>query len=44
MITDREQLSPNIYKFRSVKGDGDCFYRGLIFFLFLIECSLATVV
>ena len=33
MITDREQLSPNIYKFRSVSGDGDCFYRGLIFSL-----------
>ena len=31
MITDREELNPYIYKFRSVLGDGDCFYRGFIF-------------
>ena len=31
MITDRKELNPYIYKFRSVLGDGDCFYRGFIF-------------
>ena len=31
MIMDKAQLEPYIYKFRSVLGDGDCFYRGLIF-------------
>ena len=31
MITDRDQLKNYIYKFRSVLGDGDCFYRGFIF-------------
>ena len=31
MITDRKELSPYVYKFRSVLGDGDCFYRGFIF-------------
>ena len=31
MITDRVDLNPYIYKFRSVLGDGDCFYRGFIF-------------
>ena len=31
MILDRKELSPYIYKFRSVLGDGDCFYRGFIF-------------
>ena len=31
MITDRDQLKDYIYKFRSVLGDGDCFYRGFIF-------------
>ena len=31
MIEDREKLKSYIYKFRSVLGDGDCFYRGFIF-------------
>ena len=31
MIIDRADLNPYIYKFRSVLGDGDCFYRGFIF-------------
>ena len=31
MISDRKELTPYIYKFRSVLGDGDCFYRGFIF-------------
>ena len=31
MITDRDQLNNYIYKFRSVLGDEDCFYRGFIF-------------
>ena len=31
MITDKAQLEPYMYKFRSVLGDGDCFYRGVIF-------------
>ena len=31
MIEDREKLNSYIYKFRSVLGDGDCFYRGFIF-------------
>ena len=31
MIEDREKLNNYIYKFRSVLGDGDCFYRGFIF-------------
>ena len=30
---DFEQLNPLIEKFRNVKGDGECFYRGLIFSL-----------
>ena len=30
---DRDELSKYAYKFRNVKGDGDCFYRGLIFSL-----------
>ena len=33
MNMDKAQLQPYIYKFRSVLGDGDCFYRGLIFSL-----------
>ena len=31
MVTDKAELEQYIYKFRSVLGDGDCFYRGLIF-------------
>jgi hypothetical protein len=31
MIKDREKLNSYIYKFRSVLGDGHCFYRGFIF-------------
>ena len=30
---DRDEISKYGYKFRNVKGDGDCFYRGLIFSL-----------
>ena len=33
MIKDREELKPYINKFRSVLGDGDCFYRGFMFSL-----------
>ena len=33
MISDREYLKPYLYKYRNVLGDGDCFYRGLIFSL-----------
>ena len=33
MIKDREELKPYIDKFRSVLGDGDCFYRGFMFSL-----------
>ena len=31
MFTDKTQLEKYIYKFRSILGDGDCFYRSLIF-------------
>ena len=31
MVNDKAELEQYIYKFRSVLGDGDCFYRGLIF-------------
>ena len=31
MFADKEKLEPYLYKFRKVLGDGDCFYRGLIF-------------
>ena len=30
---DSIELEPYVYKYRNVKGDGDCFYRGLIFSL-----------
>ena len=30
---DFNQLEPYIYRYRNIKGDGDCFYRGLIFSL-----------
>ena len=30
-IFDLNELSPYIYKFRNILGDGNCFYRGLIF-------------
>ena len=30
---DTNALNPYIYKFRNILGDGDCFYRGLIFSL-----------
>ena len=33
MIKDREELKPYIDKFRSILGDGDCFYRGFMFSL-----------
>ena len=29
--SDVEELTPYIFKFRSINGDGDCFYRSLIF-------------
>ena len=29
--SDIEELTPYIFKFRSINGDGDCFYRSLIF-------------
>ena len=29
--TDLKELEPYVDKFRGIKGDGDCFYRGLIF-------------
>ena len=31
MFNDKAKLKPYIYKFRNVLGDGDCFYRGVIF-------------
>ena len=31
MFADKKKLEPYIYKFRTILGDGDCFYRGLIF-------------
>ncbi len=33
MILDRDELKQYLYKVRNVLGDGDCFYRGLIFSL-----------
>ena len=30
---DLSQLEPYVYKYRNINGDGDCFYRGLIFSL-----------
>ena len=30
---DSIELEPYVYKYRNVNGDGDCFYRGLIFSL-----------
>ena len=32
MFNDKKKLEPYIYKFRNILGDGDCFYRGLIFY------------
>ena len=32
-INDLTELSPYMYKFRSILGDGDCFYRSLIFYI-----------
>ena len=29
--SDIEELTPYLFKFRRIKGDGDCFYRSLIF-------------
>lgn len=31
MFSDKNILNQYIYKFRNVLGDGDCFYRGIIF-------------
>jgi len=31
MFNDKEQLQKYAFKFRNILGDGDCFYRGLIF-------------
>ena len=31
MFEDKKKIEPYIYKFRTVLGDGDCFYRGIIF-------------
>ena len=33
MFNDKIKLEPYIYKYRNILGDGDCFYRGLIFSL-----------
>ena len=30
-LYDLTELSPYIYKFRNILGDGECFFRGLIF-------------
>ena len=30
-LNDLNELTPYMFKFRSILGDGDCFYRGLIF-------------
>ena len=38
--TDLKELESYIYKFRGIKGDGDCFYRGLIFSI--MENSILT--
>jgi hypothetical protein len=32
MLSDRISLGPYIYKFRIIKGDGNCFIRGIIFY------------
>ena len=32
MIEDKQKLEPYVFKFRNIMGDGDCFYRGLIFY------------
>lgn len=32
MISDRMNLEPYVYKFRIIKGDGNCFIRGIIFY------------
>jgi len=34
MFNDKEQLQKYAFKFRNILGDGDCFYRGLIFSFF----------
>ena len=31
MFSDKKNLEKYVYKFRNILGDGDCFYRGLIF-------------
>ena len=31
MLSDKETLKQYIYKYRKILGDGNCFYRGLIF-------------
>lgn len=31
MFSDKEKLEKYLYKYRPVLGDGDCFYRGIIF-------------
>ena len=31
MFVDKKKLEPYLYRFRTILGDGDCFYRGLIF-------------
>ena len=31
MFSDKTKLEPYLYKYRNILGDGDCFYRGLIF-------------
>ena len=31
MFSDKSKLEKYIYKYRRIMGDGDCFYRGLIF-------------
>ena len=33
MFSDKSKLEVYIYKFRNIQGDGDCFYRGVIFSL-----------
>ena len=33
MFNDKPKLEPYIYKFRNILGDGNCFYRALIFSL-----------
>ena len=33
MFSDKSKLEAYIYKFRNIQGDGDCFYRGVIFSL-----------